>query len=186
MTTQFLDSFKQLRKESSKKLPDSIICGMNEGHKARCQLMVSEKNPKGGFRYIHVKGSGTSSRRKLSTIEATGGYTAKLNESLAGGESCPVLMFALSIPLGAMPGAQGVAAGLLFGAFSAALDAAKTHQGVQARVGDELWQIEEIGTSGNDVVHVNSYFLVDPFRGQAPTKTKGWLIHEERTVLTMP
>jgi hypothetical protein len=117
------------------------------------------------------------------TIEGTKGYTETLNKALSGGESFPIL----NAVLGTIAGVASAGAGLLFTIGTTAVDVGKTNQNVQARVGDELWQVEVIGKTKNggswDVVHVGSYFLVDPFRGQ--TVTKGWLIHEERTVLTV-
>jgi hypothetical protein len=55
-------------------------------------------------------------------------------------------------------------------------------------MGDEIWQVEEIGKiregTGFVPVHINSFWLVDPFRGQS-TYNKGWLIHEERHDLSL-
>jgi hypothetical protein len=72
---------------------------------------------------------------------------------------------------------------LIFSAVSIGVDLAKTSHTFIARVGDQVWQIEEIGKVGTKVVHVGSYWVVDPYRKQAPEK--GWLIHEERTELTL-
>jgi hypothetical protein len=38
--------------------------------------------------------------------------------------------------------------------------------------------------TGYKAVHINSYWLVDPYRGQT-TYDKGWLIHEERGDVTL-
>lgn len=103
-------------------------------------------------------------------------------KELAGGKSYPVL----NAVLGTVAGAQLVA-GMLFTIGTTALELSKTHHGVPARQGDELWQVEEIGKvvkgAAWDVVHVGSYFLIDPFRTQ--TVTNGWLIHEEGTLLSV-
>ena len=75
---------------------------------------------------------------------------------------------------------------------STALSLSQTSQRVLARAGDELWQVEEIGKArdknffGSDtmeMVHIGSYFLVDPHRSIGLVRSKGWLIHEERTVI---
>jgi hypothetical protein len=156
---------------------------------ARNQLIRAEKNLQGaGFLYVPTRGAASLAQnvhaaRTLMTIQATSGFTTMLNQALAGGESYPVL----NAVLGTVAGAASAGAGLLFTIGSTALDLSRTHQGVQARDSDELWQVEEIGRVRNgtswEVVHVGSYFLVDPFRRQ--TVTQGWLIHEERTQLTV-
>lgn len=187
---QVIQALKELKPPTPRKLPHSIITGMTRGFtQAAYQLMIAQMNPRGaGIQNIPAKGTASLLQnvhavRKLMTIQATGGFTGMLNDELAGGESYPVL----NAVLGTMAGIVSGGAGLLFTIGTTAVDLSRTHQGVQAREGDELWQAEEIGKVRNgaswDAVHVGSYFLVDPFRGH--TLTKGWLIHEERNVLTV-
>ncbi len=111
-----------------------------------------------------------------------------LNTSLLGGESYPVL----TATLGTAAGIASFGAGLIFTVAATGLSLSQTSQRVLARPGDEIWQIEEIGkvldggafgSGGYKAVHVLSYFLVDPYRRQAPRK--GWLIHEDRNDITL-
>lgn len=107
-----------------------------------------------------------------------GNITYQLNSALLGGSSYPILTAALGVAAGLASGG----AGLLFTIGTTGLNLGQTSQRVLARVGDEIWHIEEIGKVKNggeyEAVYVTSFFLVDPFRKQAPTK--GWLVHEER------
>ncbi len=104
--------------------------------------------------------------------------TFRLNTALLGGENYPVL----TAILGTAAGMVSVGGGLLFAAFTTSISATQKQRRVLARGGDEIWQVEEIGKikdgSGYKAMHINSYFLVDPYRRQAPSK--GWLIHDER------
>ncbi len=191
--SQIIDALKELKPPSNKSLPNYIISGMTQSlWQARYQLITAQANPEGaGFISVPTKGTAsllekenTRAARWLMTIDGADGFTAMLNKELAGGERYPVLNAVLSIATGAI----SFGAGSLFTIGTTAIDLSKTHQGVQARVGDELWQLEEIGKvktafGGWKVVHVAAYFLVDPFRARTPTK--GWLIHEERHQLTI-
>ena len=127
---------------------------------------------------------------KLTTIP-TGMETNSLhilNTALLGGKSYPVL----TATLGTAAGIASFGAGLIFTVAMTGLSLAQTSQRALARAGDEIWQIEEIGKVLDDgvlgsgkykAVHVLSYFLVDPYRRQAPRK--GWLIHENRNDITL-
>ena len=84
----------------------------------------------------------------------------------------------LTAILGVVAGGASVGAGCIFTAATTALSVANIPQKVLARVDDEVWHVEEIGRSGNEAVHISSFFLADPFR--LTTLSKGWLIHEER------
>jgi hypothetical protein len=185
-----IEGLKELKTSSDRSLPNSIITGMTQSlSRARYQLMVAQNNPRGaGFQSVPSKGAASLlqnvfASRKLMTSDATGGFMGMLNKELEGGESYPIL----NAVLGTVAGVASGGAALLFTVGTTALDVARVHQGVQVRHGDELWQVEEIGKvrdgSSWEVVHVGSYFVVDPFRRQ--TVAKGWLIHEERTVLTV-
>lgn len=184
-----LASLQKLQRDSGKRIRNSVITGMTHSlTRARYQLIRARKNPTGAG-YIRVPTDGveslpqkTQSVRKLMTLSPAAtedSFTYILNTSLLGGTSYPVL----TAVLGTIAGAASAGAGLLFTISSTALSLAQTSQRVLARAGDEVWQVEEIGKVGSDVVHVGSYFLVDPYRGQGRSQVKGWLIHEERTEL---
>lgn len=187
--TKTLASLQELQKDSGKRIPDSVITGMTLSlTRARYQLIRARKNPSGaGFLYEPTDGvssllKNTQSIRKLMTVSPASNedsFTFTLNTALLGGTSYPIL----TAVLGTIAGVASMGAGLLFTAASTALSVAQTSQRVLARAGDELWQVEEIGKVKSDVVHVGSYFLVDPYRGRGQSRIKGWLIHEERTEL---
>jgi len=196
---QIMSKLQQLQPCSNKHLPDSVITGMTLSFThARTQLIRSRSNPSGAG-YIYVPTQGTSSLlqntraiRKLMALPAgvEDNYTHMLNTALMGGTSYPIL----EAVLGTVTGAVSAGAGLLFTVAGTALSLSKTSQRVLARLGDELWQVEEIGKDktskwfdgdAKGAVHIASYFLVDPYRGRGPVKSKGWLIHEERTELTL-
>ncbi len=113
-----------------------------------------------------------------------------LKDELAGGEQYPILMAGLGVAIGP----AGFTAGLLFSAATTALSLAQCSHRVMGRLGVELWQIREIGKadssgwfdgSSKSAFHIGSYFLVDPYRANGQVHAKGWLIHEERTELTL-
>jgi hypothetical protein len=167
---------------------------------ARYRLIRSIPNPRGaGFVAVPTEGAQSlmqpqsrQSIRRLMTVqrEVRGNFTSTLNDDLLGGESYPILNFALGTAAGVVSGG----AGLLFAVATLALDLSRTVQRVLARGGDELWQVEEIGraeasglfASGQVAVHIGAYFLYDPFRhGGSFESGRGWLIHEARTELTL-
>lgn len=196
---QATDLLQDLQPDSNKRLPDSVITGMTLSlTRARYQLIRSRKNPSGaGFICEPTLGASSISMnsqaiRKLMTLSADSeqSFTGTLNTALLGGASYPIL----EAVLGTFVGTVSAGAGLLFTVASTALNIARTTQRVLAREGDEIWQVEEIGrakktgwASGDSVVavHVGSYFLVDPYRSSGNARHKGWLIHEERTELTL-
>jgi hypothetical protein len=98
---------------------------------------------------------------------------------LLGGERYPVLTAAIGIAGGAISGG----AGLLFTLSTTGLALVNTAGKVLARAGDEIWHIEEIGKEGNKAIYISAFFIVDPYRKQAPDK--GWLIHEEREEISL-
>lgn len=201
MSEKILASLQKLQPKSNRRLPDSIITGMTLSLTfARYNLIRTTLNPVGGG-YITGPTYGTESLlkkenlqsiRKLMTLpEVTeNSFTNSLNTELLGGEQYPIL----TATLGTAAGIASFGAGLLFTVGTTALSLAVTVQRVLARMGDELWQIEEIGkesTTGffggveTKAVHVGSYFLVDPYRGPGNVRSKGWLIHEQRTELNL-
>jgi hypothetical protein len=185
---RILSSLRDLQRDSGKRVSDSVITGMTRSFtRARYQLIRYRSNPSGpGF--VHEPTDGVASlpqnvhaSRKLMTLSpgVENNFTFSLNTALLGGRNYPIL----TAVLGTITGAASGGAGLLFTVTSTALSLSQTSQRVLARGGDELWQVEEIGKIGSEVWHVGSYFLVDPYRHRGPSRTKGWLIHEERTEL---
>jgi len=102
-----------------------------------------------------------------------------LNHELLGGDSYPVLTTALGIAGGVVSGGGSI----LFSVALTGLSLAQKASKVLARQGDEIWHIEEIGKDGKKAIYVSSFFIVDPYR--KTSKSKGWLIHEERHELTL-
>ncbi|VAW61738.1 hypothetical protein MNBD_GAMMA08-981 [hydrothermal vent metagenome] len=102
-----------------------------------------------------------------------------LNRELSGGESYPILTTALGIAGGFVSGGGSI----LFSAALTGLSLAQKTSKVLARQADEIWHIEEIGKEGDKAVYVSSFFIAAPFRKNS--KSKGWLIHEERHDLTL-
>lgn len=189
MTNRILQSLDELQPRSDKRLPDSVITGMTQSlTRARYQLIRTSANRAGpGFITTPTDGWATVAQhkqagRRLMTL-GKGGYLDTLNTQLLGGTSYPVLTAAL----GTATGMASFGAGLLFTVGTTWLSLSHTAQRVLGRVGDELWQVEEIGKvrsfGSYEPVHVGSYFLVDPYRPDS--SPKGWLIHEERTDLTL-
>jgi len=186
-SAELLSRLSGLQPQSKCWLPNSIITGLTLSlTQARYQLIRTDM-VRGKYIFVPTDGLAkippkVSAYRKLKTIdrEQKGNFTYSLNTELLGGEQYPILTFVLGTAVGAVSGG----AGLLFGATTTYLSLQQTAQRVLAREGDEVWQVEEIGKSGQDVVHVGSYFLQDPFRGHR-NAASGWLIHEERTVLTV-
>lgn len=130
--------------------------------------------PRGGAASL-LQPQNTYSNRKVKTLSGGYEYIIKLlNKELSGGEDYPILTAAL----GTVAGIASFGAGLIFTAATTAISTGKQTYGVLARPGDEVWHVEQIGKVGNKAVHVSSYLLGDPYRGN--TSCKGWLIHEER------
>jgi len=196
MKGNILNQLQELKPYSNKRIISSSVDGFSGYMQASglnpMQLVKDEriananwiKVPRyGGDSILEIKNR--QSLRKIMTLSAgvDTNFTYRLNTALLGGESYPVLNWFL----GAAAGMASGGAGFIFSVTTTAIDMGKTSHRVLARSGDEIWQVEEIGkvTSGADVkvMHVNSYFLADPYRGHA--QGKGWLIHEERSELTL-
>lgn len=201
MSEKILASLQKLQPTSNRRLPDSIITGITSSlTHARYNLIRTTINPAGGG-YITGPTYGTESLldkknlqsiRKVKTLsEVTeDSFTNTLNTELLGGEQYPVLLAVLGTAAGAASGG----AGLVFTIATTALSLHVTVQRVLGRMGDEIWQIEEIGKESSTgffggvttkAVHIGSYFLVDPYRAPGSVRSKGWLIHEQRTELTL-
>jgi len=173
-----------LQPDSGKRLNPTVITAMTMSiTRQRNQLMRSVANPQGrGILIVPAPGQHLTASRRLMTFQAerSGVLTEMLNTELLGGEQYPILSFVLGTATGVNP-----LAGFVFSVATTALSLNQTAQRILARRGDELWQVEQIGRTGRDVVHVGAYFLYDPFRNSAFRSGNGWLIHEERTVLTV-
>jgi len=201
--TQILSQVQLLRQDSGKRISSSVIDGMTRSVTTgtRTQLIRSRLNPNGAG-FIRVPTNGPSSLlnggrerqaiRKLMTLPTgvEGNFTHTLNTALLGGTSYPVLTAVLGTAAGVVSGG----AGLLFTVATTAIDVSRTTQRVLARAGDELWQVEEIGKyrdsgwfseGGMALMHISSFFLVDPHRAGSQVRSKGWLIHEERNMVTI-
>lgn len=176
----------KLQKDSGLSLPSYLFSSSD-----RNKLMKATDTSMWGNTYKAVNDiskkavpiSSVYSRRKVSTFSkgTDGSFTKMLNKQLLGGDSYPVLEFALGVGVGAVSGP----AGMLFSVACLGLSLSKTTYYALARDGDELWQVEQIGLDGKDTVHVSSYFLYDPLRAKGFSGANGWLIHEERVVLTV-
>jgi hypothetical protein len=199
MSQQVINQLKELQPESGMRISDSVITGMTLSLSQNRYKLMKTIMP--GSKYLHVPMNGTQSLmqseniqsiRKLKTLpaEREDNFTHSLNTELLGGEQYPVLTAVLGTAAGAVSGG----AGLLFTIATTGLSLSQTAQRVLARLGDELWQVEEIGKANSSgwfdgntksAYHIGSYFLVDPHRGTGPVQSKGWLIHEERRELTL-
>ena len=184
-----LSRLAELQRPSGMRMAQSVITGLTRSlTQARYQLFRAISNPRGaGFINVPTNGTDTllqhlAARRVSYTAREGDPFLNTVNHELKGGDSYPVLVAVLGAGVGLVP-VIGTGAGLLFSAATTGLDLARTSHSVIARDGDEIWQIEEIGRVGSRVTHVGAYFVVDPYRRQAPSQ--GWLIHEERHELTL-
>lgn len=201
MSQEILRQLQILQPASGKSLSNAVVVGLTgalgAGTQAKYQLMRSQLNPKGGHSiFVPTNGSqsllqkgGTQAARKLKTLppEREDNLTGALNTSLLGGEQYPILTATLGTLV------SGGAA-ILFTVATTYLSVANSAQRVLGRAGDEIWQVEEIGKGASSAwfdgntesaYHVGSFFLVDPYRSNLGARSKAWLIHEERTELTL-
>lgn len=118
-----------------------------------------------------------SYRRKLLTFNlGSDGFRTSVNTALAGGETFPVLNTLGSIGIGFISGPAGIA----YSVTTLLLDQSRNVQPVRARLGDEIWHVEELARKGTDVFHVESFHLIDPFRGENASVREGqWIVHQE-------
>ena len=186
MVTNILSQLQELQRKSNNHLNPIVLSAIQDHVKPRA-LVETVLVANGKFTIKPVKGSSSLTttnnrqfKRRVSTLTTGNEHViSKLNQELLGGENYPVLTAALGIATGAISGG----AGLLFTMATTGLALANTTKRVLARPGDEIWHIEEIGKVGNKAMYVSAFFIVDPFRKQAPNK--GWLIHEEREELPL-
>lgn len=181
MTTTILNQLQELQQKSGKNLHPVVLATLQDHSNPRT-LVKSSLIANGQHVLKPVNGTSSltnprnrSSRRKVNTLnQAPTLILNKLNTALLGGERYPILTAAIGIAGAAISGG----AGLLFTLSTTGLALANTAGKVLARPGDEIWHIEEIGKEGNKAIYISAFFIVDPYRKQAPDK--GWLIHEER------
>jgi len=196
MSTAILNQLQELRPHSNKHLLGNIDISFKEklsNSSINPIQLVSPKQiasmnwvsePKKGSQSL-LQAKNRQSMRKVMSLPASTdtNFTYVLNTALLGGRSYPVL----TAIIGTATGLASFSLGLFFTVASTGLSMSQKSQRVLARGGDEIWQIEEIGKSRSDgtfkPMHINSYFLVDPFRKQ--NALKGWLIHEERTEIIL-
>ena len=186
MSANILSQLQELQKQSNKRLNPVIMASIHDHAKPR-SLVETIMVANGKFSVKPVNGASSllspgnrQSKRKVTTFMPGSEHIVnKLNKELLGGESYPILTTALGIATGVVSGG----ASLLFTLATTGLTLANTTSKVLARPGDEIWHIEEIGKTGNKATYVSAFFIVDPYRKQAPGK--GWLIHEEREELVL-
>lgn len=186
MSSNIINQLQELQKQSNRQLNPVIMSSIQDHAKPRT-LVEPVLIANGRFSVKPVKGTSSlitpnnrQSKRKVCTfLPGSEHVTNKLNKELLGGESYPILTTTLGIATGLVSGG----AGLLFTLAATGMTLANTASRVLARPGDEIWHIEEIGKVGNKGVYVSAFFIVDPYRKQAPSK--GWLIHEEREDLIL-
>lgn len=190
MSEHIIRQLSTLQPESGQRLPTSIIYGFSSSSGGSSQLIRIDHR---GGDYVGIPAHGTASllqhvrsRVKVFTLEQSrAGFMRALNQELKGGASYPVLTTVLGTAVGVASGG----AGLLFTAATLAVDLNRRNTDVLARVGDEIWHVEEIGKVFEDNLisrdryvptHVSSFFLVDPYRSRGDSAVKGWLLHESR------
>jgi hypothetical protein len=185
MSDAILSSLPELRPDSGITIDHAVLCHINNCLKWGSSFQLTKTAVgQGGLGIIHVLADGVTlpQKGKVSRIlhrlpesSEDNMLMKNINDALLGGKDYPWTTMASGIAAGFV----STGAGILFALASTALSASKKTTRILARPNDEIRQIEEIGKVGSDVVHVGSYWLNDPFR------QRQWLIHEERTTITM-
>lgn len=122
--------------------------------------------------------------RKALTFDARNEeFMTSLNQELAGEPSYPVTTAVLGEIAGLIPGA-----GTAFTVVTTGLSTFQQSLSVLARLGDEVWVSEQVGTVGSEAVHQEQIWLLDPYRLQGTDEELQavWVLHEERTPVTLP
>lgn len=183
MATVINNEMPQLKKDSGKQI-NPIVLAMVKGREVPSHL-IDVSAGAGGFPKMRLKES-PAHKRKLQSCERIRQFgdpdialMFKLNTELLGGSNYPILTTALGMAAGVVSGG----AGFIFSISTLGLSLAKQSARALARIGDEIWHVEEIGYSNGKPTYVSAYFLVDPYRSHTPTK--GWLFHEERWNVTI-
>jgi len=185
MSSDIIRNLEELQEHSHKHV-NRIVVSRIQSHDSPSTIaqykQINHKlayAPTNGASSLLIK-ENTYSRRKTKTFLTESDPVMKaLNHDLSGGDSYPVLTTALGIATGAFSGGVSI----LFSVGVTGLSLAQKASKVLARQADEIWHIEEIGKEGDKAVYVSSFFIVAPFRKNS--KSKGWLIHEERHDLTL-
>ena len=181
MSTDIVSKLPELKKDSGVRLNQAVKSLIQNHDKPRA--LVTDVQIANAEWAVKPKSGGSTLgnplnrffRRKVKTLSSGNFHIInQLNFTLAGGESYPVL----TAVLGTAAGFASAGGSLIFTVATTKISASNVVQKVMARIDDEIWQVEEIGKVGNQPTYISSFFIVDPFRGQTPTK--GWLIHEER------
>ena len=198
MAPEILNQLQELKPELKRSLPTNVLVlfqshmqnsGINPSQLINPVQLANASwgwKPKHGAHSLNLP-KNRHAEQKVTTLEAghETNFTFVLNTALLGGNSYPILTAVLGTAVGVASGP----AGLLFGAASTAIDVSKKSQRILGRMGDEIWQVEEIGkiryNNTFKAVYLKSYWLVDPYRSKHSAKNKGWLLHEERNDLTL-
>ncbi|GIV58080.1 MAG: hypothetical protein KatS3mg042_0993 [Rhodothermaceae bacterium] len=117
--------------------------------------------------------------RRVWTFRDNEHMLLALNEWLAGGSSYPFLTAFLGIAVGFISTPAGVA----WSVFFAAMDNARSNLSAQcfARVADQLWMVEAVGSDDGAPVYMRQIWLVDPLRnGNSGPPASSWCIAEDR------
>lgn len=197
MTTSILDRLQELRPHSNIRLASSLPTafsmylqnnrGMRPLELVKPKMIANAHWTSVPYKNVNalLNIQNRQAIRKVMTLQPgfETNLTYSLNTALLGGQSYPVL----TAVLGTAAGFASMGAGLFFTVATTGISMSQKARRVLARGGDEIWQVEEIGKvrdgSGYKAMHINSYFMVDPFRKQ--NYAKGWLIHEERSEVTL-
>lgn len=181
MPADILNKLQELRKDSGVSL-SPVIKNYLQDHSQPRALVESVLIANAKIAVKPIKGLSSLQhplnrvcKRKIKTLTSINiNVINQLNIALLGGERYPVL----TAVLGSAAGFASTGGSLIFTAATTYISKNNAVQKVLTRLGDEIWQIEEIGKVGNQPTYISSFFIVDPYRDQTPNK--GWLIHEER------
>lgn len=181
---------KELKPQSRARFSTPTVYTFSEVHKAYIRMVKKKVISNGKFGAVikreNLMHGGKQRIQKVMTFQ-NDNILAMVNRDLSGGQSYPILNFALS----AIGGRATALGGLIFGLATTFMDVFKTSTNVLARPGDELWLVEEVGigvetgyfSSSKKPMYVQAYFLVDPNRNM--NLENGWLIHEKRMELSI-
>jgi len=179
---EILKSLPRLPGGTKNKLSDNVITGL-KARKLNSFVLIDTEgiswtrwhrpDPK-----LDLRRQNAWRRRSYVFTAKTHVFMQSLNEDLSGGKDYPIVKGALGLLTGGV-------AGVLFSLFDTAMSAARSPKQLQAREGDEIWQLERIGRSGGRLVHVEYFLLVDPFRKADRSVPCAWSIHEGRLELEL-
>ncbi len=182
MSNGHMKILPELGPSTGRSLPSSTINGFMAREKYR-RFALIDVHFVGAGRNLHYRPApgidltkANASKRRLFNFDtAHSRFQQSVNKELGGGRSYPILTGLLSIGAGIVSGG----AGIIFTLITSAADAGRQVQPVMARLGDELWQVEQVGKVKGKVVHVEYFVLWDPYRRQANVPSE-WIIHEDR------